>query len=74
MPLARPARLTQMWRRFPGFFLALLVMSAVYLLVTAPAKLVNEAQSPEIKGDLTEFLAQEEREAAAHQAMIRDTE
>ena len=74
VPLARPARLTQMWRRFPGFFLVLLVMAVIYLVMTAPAKLVNEAQSPQITGDLTEFLAQEEREAAAHRAMIPDTE
>jgi esterase/lipase len=49
-------------------------MAVIYLVMTAPAKLVNEAQSPQIRGDLTEFLAQEEREAAAHRAMIPDTE
>ncbi len=63
-----------MWRRFLGGFLALLAVSAVYLVVTAPEKLVSETQAPEIKGDLTEFLAQEEREVAAHEAIIPDTE
>jgi len=52
----------------------LLVVLAVYLVVTAPSKLVNEARSPEIKGDLTEFLAQEEREVDAQEAIIPDTE
>lgn len=49
-------------------------MSAVYLLVTAPAKLVNQAQPPEITGDLTEWLAHNERSISAQQAMIPDTE
>jgi len=74
VPLARPTRLTQMWRRFPGFFLALLVMSAVYLVVTAPAKLVNGAQPPEITGDLTGWLASQERHSSASRAMIPDSE
>ncbi|MSQ99329.1 MAG: alpha/beta fold hydrolase [Xanthomonadales bacterium] len=49
-------------------------MSAVYLLVTAPAKLVNEAQSPEITGELTEWLERNERGISAHRALIPGTE
>jgi len=66
-----------MWRTLPGRFLggllAVLVIAVIYLVLTAPAKLVNEAQSPEITGDLDGWLAREERASNAHAAMIPDT-
>jgi esterase/lipase len=64
--------------RFPGKFLvgllAVFALSAVYLVLTAPAKLVNEAQPPEIQGDLTGWLASQERESSARRTMIPDSE
>jgi esterase/lipase len=70
-----------MWRmvsaKIPGGFLggllALLAVSAVYLVATAPTKLVNEAQPPEIKGDLTTWLASREEASTTNAAMIPDT-
>jgi esterase/lipase len=66
-----------MWRkvsaRFLGGLFALLAVSAVYLVVTAPAKLVNEAQPPEITGDLGAWLASQEEASTTHAAMIPDT-
>jgi esterase/lipase len=67
-----------MWRRVSakilGGLLVLLLVSAVYLVVTAPAKLVNEAQPPEINGDLTTWLASQERGSSMRRAMIPDSE
>jgi len=67
-----------MWRRVSakilGGLLVLLLVSAVYLVATAPAKLVNEAQLPEIKGDLTTWLASQEEASNTQAAMIPDSE